>query len=111
MKEVNVLSLFGAVEKAQAAANKTGKSYSVRLSDYVEKPRYKWAIVPYMTDGETPEDRYYWYYMNSRAEAVELAKKLIMRDDRVIMYDIVEYNDATGEVVTPREYVQSIRRL
>lgn len=39
MKEINVLSLFGAIEKAQAAADKTGKSYSVRLSDYVEKPR------------------------------------------------------------------------
>jgi len=39
MKEINVLSLFGAVEKAQAAANKTGKGYSVRLSDFAEKPR------------------------------------------------------------------------
>ncbi len=57
MKEINVMSLFGAIERAQGIANQTGTAQTVRLSDHAVPDWYprRIRIADYDESDNLPE--------------------------------------------------------
>ena len=70
------------------------------------KTKTMYAVVPYYGKAdEEAEDTYYWYFYESKKEAVEQAEKLIYRDDYYARCDIVKWDDELQDVIGKKPIV------
>lgn len=97
MVEINVMSLFGAVETARADAIKTGIDQTVRLSDYAA--RHQFVIVPFCDySGEWEDNDYYYIFCDTLEDAETILNNHFSRRDWS-KAQIVEYDPDADEYI------------